>query len=205
MMRRAIFQIHLWTGLASGLYILAISLSGSAIIFRLEMNRAFCPARCEPAFVSGLAEFHDHLLAGRTGLLVNGIGAMVVALLFITGLMLWWPRPGYWLRSITIRTRVGGWLFIRELHNALGFWLLAFIAMWVMTALYFAFPDAFNAVSDDVVAPMVRLHFGRAFGLVVKILWGIIAIGPCVLVITGTLLWWRRSGEKKWRTLRGRA
>src|ERR1700722_12617953 len=77
--RRALFQIHLWTGLAGGLYILAICLSGSAIVFRLEMNRAFCPSRCEPAFVSGLAEFHDHQLAGRTVLLVNGIGALTVA------------------------------------------------------------------------------------------------------------------------------
>ena len=41
-MRRALFQVHLWTGLAGGLYILAICLSGSAIVFRLEMNRAFC-------------------------------------------------------------------------------------------------------------------------------------------------------------------
>jgi len=205
MMRRALFQIHLWTGLASGLYILAICLSGSAIIFRLEMNRAFCPARCEPAFVSGLAEFHDHLLAGRTGLLVNGIGAMIVALMLITGLVLWWPRRGQWLRSITVHTRVSGRLFIRELHNVLGFWLLTFIVIWVMTGLYFAFPDAFSAVSDDVVAPLVRLHFGRAFGLVVKILWAVLALGPCVLVITGALMWWHRSGEKKWQAKRSRA
>jgi uncharacterized iron-regulated membrane protein len=203
MMRRALFQIHLWMGLVSGLYILAICLSGSAIIFRLEMNHVFCPARCEPAFVSKLAEFHDQLLAGRTGVLVNGIGAMVVALMLISGVVLWWPRRGRWLRSITIRSGVGGRVFVRELHNAVGFWLLSFVVLWVMTALYFAFPDVFSAVSDDVVAPLVRLHFGRAYGMAVKVLWSVLALGPCVLVITGALMWWHRSGEKLWRARRG--
>jgi uncharacterized iron-regulated membrane protein len=193
--RRALFQIHLWTGLASGLYILAICLSGSAIVFRLEMNRAFCPSRCEPAFVTGLAEFHDHLLGGRTGLLVNGIGAMTVALMLITGLVLWWPRRGYWLRSITIRAPVSSRRFIRELHYALGFWLLIFIVIWVITALYFAFPNAFSAVSDDVVDPVVRLHFGRAYGLAVKILWAVLGLGPGVLFITGALMWWHKRSR----------
>lgn len=39
-LRRAIFQVHLWTGIALGLYVLAISVSGSAIVFRNEIYRA---------------------------------------------------------------------------------------------------------------------------------------------------------------------
>ena len=38
-LRRAIFQIHLWTGVAIGLYVLVISISGSAIVFRNEIYR----------------------------------------------------------------------------------------------------------------------------------------------------------------------
>ena len=37
--RRALFQIHLWTGIGVGLYILMISVSGSAIVFRREITR----------------------------------------------------------------------------------------------------------------------------------------------------------------------
>jgi uncharacterized iron-regulated membrane protein len=33
-LRRALFQVHLWTGLSLGLYVVAISLSGSALVFR---------------------------------------------------------------------------------------------------------------------------------------------------------------------------
>ena len=38
--RKAVFQIHLWTGVAVGLYIVVISLSGSAVVFRREMMRS---------------------------------------------------------------------------------------------------------------------------------------------------------------------
>jgi uncharacterized iron-regulated membrane protein len=41
--RRALFQVHLWSGLAIGLYIVCLSLSGSAIVFRREVDKALCP------------------------------------------------------------------------------------------------------------------------------------------------------------------
>ncbi len=36
-LRRAMFQIHLWTGIGLGLYVLMISVTGSAIVFRNEI------------------------------------------------------------------------------------------------------------------------------------------------------------------------
>ncbi len=37
--RKAVFQIHLWTGIAVGLYIVVASVSGSAVVFRRELMR----------------------------------------------------------------------------------------------------------------------------------------------------------------------
>jgi uncharacterized iron-regulated membrane protein len=37
-LRRALFQIHLWTGIAVGLYMVFISLTGSAVVFRRDLN-----------------------------------------------------------------------------------------------------------------------------------------------------------------------
>jgi uncharacterized iron-regulated membrane protein len=42
-LRRTLFQIHLWTGVGVGLYVLAISVSGSAIVFRNEIYGAYSP------------------------------------------------------------------------------------------------------------------------------------------------------------------
>ena len=39
--RKAVFQIHLWTGIGVGLYIVVASLSGSAVVFRRELMRAW--------------------------------------------------------------------------------------------------------------------------------------------------------------------
>ncbi|MSO46257.1 MAG: PepSY domain-containing protein [Acidobacteria bacterium] len=42
-LRKACFQIHLWVGLAIGLYVVVLSLTGSALVFRNELDRAFSP------------------------------------------------------------------------------------------------------------------------------------------------------------------
>ena len=40
-LRRALFQIHLWSGIGTGLYLLVISVSGSFLVFRTELHRMF--------------------------------------------------------------------------------------------------------------------------------------------------------------------
>ena len=39
-LRRALFQVHLWSGIAVGLYILMISVTGSVLVYRNELYRA---------------------------------------------------------------------------------------------------------------------------------------------------------------------
>src|SRR5579862_9411354 len=41
--RKALFQIHLWTGIALGVYIFVISVTGSAIVFRNEVYNSMWP------------------------------------------------------------------------------------------------------------------------------------------------------------------
>jgi uncharacterized iron-regulated membrane protein len=48
--RRAFFQIHLWSGIAVGLYILMISVTGSVLVYRNELYRAATP---EPITLNG--------------------------------------------------------------------------------------------------------------------------------------------------------
>jgi uncharacterized iron-regulated membrane protein len=204
-LRRALFQVHLWFGIAIGLYVLIISVSGSLIVFRRELDRTLCPGTlvatpsgrlvstgCEPAFITWMAEFHDHLGAGRTGLLVNGLGALAVSVMCVTGAILWWPGRTRWRRSLVLRRDVSAQRFIWDLHSVLGFWLMLLVLMWALTGIYFAFPAAFNALTDDWIAWLVRLHFGRAYGTFVEVLWVILGLVPCGLFITGALMWWTR-------------
>jgi len=205
--RRMLFQVHLWAGLALGLYVFVISLSGSLIVFRRELDRALC-AGCEPAFITWMAELHDHLGGGRTGLRVNGLGAVVVIVMCVTGAVIWWPGRSRWRRSLVLHRHVSARRFIWDLHNVLGFWLLLLILMWALTGIYFAFPNPFYVLVDhltvggretaaslsmeDAIAWVVRLHFGRAFGPWMEALWVILGLAPCALFVTGVLMWWNR-------------
>ena len=69
-LRRALFQVHLWSGIAVGLYILMISVTGSVLVYRNELYRAATP---EPIISKGpglrltddqLAEAARHLYLG---------------------------------------------------------------------------------------------------------------------------------------------
>ena len=60
--RKALFQVHLWTGIGVGLYILAISISGSAIVFRREIARLSWSA--PPVVPAGTLMTQEQLGAG---------------------------------------------------------------------------------------------------------------------------------------------
>jgi uncharacterized iron-regulated membrane protein len=51
-LRRALFQIHLWTGVGLGIYVVLISITGSAIVFRNEVYKA-ASAKAKTVPVSG--------------------------------------------------------------------------------------------------------------------------------------------------------
>src|SRR5262245_25586605 len=152
LLRRVLFQIHLWTGIGAGLYIVVVCVTGSALVFREEINQSLhpdlydvskaegqasipdvirsvksaypsdavagvyspTPRRAaflvyvyrnqkyvtvvadpstgkvlgelpETGFLRWLQDLHFNLLAGSTGRMVNGVGALLLALLCLTG------------------------------------------------------------------------------------------------------------------------
>src|SRR4026207_383207 len=51
-LRKALFQVHLWTGIGVGLYIFAVCVTGGVRGCRVELSRAFDP---KPIFVTSSA------------------------------------------------------------------------------------------------------------------------------------------------------
>jgi uncharacterized iron-regulated membrane protein len=89
-LRRALFQVHLWSGIALGLYILMISVTGSVLVYRNELFQA---ATSEPIISKGsgprlsddqLSEAARHVYPGyrvvRIGRAVNPDQAVDVVL-----------------------------------------------------------------------------------------------------------------------------
>ena len=280
-LRRALFQIHLWSGLGIGLYVVAISISGSVLVYRGELRQTFNP---EPRIVavSGdrmsvdeltdlvkrgypdrtvsvwvdpedpthavtmqlkgggsqdqwlfdpytgedlgnamplgwrmttwLLDLHDNLLYGDTGRTLNGVGAVLLTILGITGGFIWWPGVRGWWRSLMVDRRANWRRFNWSLHSALGFWTLAFILLWGFTGIYLAFPAPFMAtvdylepldletfeprVGDTVLYWLASLHFGRFGGWSTKLVWATVGLVPVAMFDTGAVMWWNRVAKR---------
>jgi uncharacterized iron-regulated membrane protein len=203
--RRIFLQIHRWIGLLTGLYIIAVSITGALLVWRIDLQRLTYPelftrsragtlvdaetvlasvraayprhhvsgvdapttsrptylayATQGSAFVTILADpatgrvlgelpdsgpirvlqdLHFNLLGGRRGRTVNGIGALALVTMCVTGVVIWWPRRRHWR------------LVIRDLHGAVGVWTFVVLAMWAVTGAAFAFPSTFRSLVGSV-------------------------------------------------------
>jgi uncharacterized iron-regulated membrane protein len=218
-LRKALFQIHLWTGIALGLYVVLISVSGSAIVFRNELYKGLWPGPkivpisgprlsrddlkkavhqawphysityiwdskrkdeatevwierdgvskaktvgrlvdpftgrdlgpSRPWSIGALAwmsDLHINLLTGNAGRKVNGVLAILVVLLSLTGLTVWWPGTGRLRRSLTIDFRANWKRLNWDLHSVVGFWMFAFVFIWGVTGVFLVFPTPFQVV-----------------------------------------------------------
>lgn len=213
-LRKSMFQVHLWTGIAVGLLSTVIGISGSAIVYKdslehllspslfatkaqprlsaddlvrrarnvhpgwsiqyIEVNQSRAEENPEPwvfymspptakapgehllyldpstgavlgeqgrsaGILNWLAELHYRLLAGETGTKINGIGAILLFLLCLTGIIIWWPGRKRWRSGLHINWKARGTRFNWDLHNVLGFWLTLPLAVEAFTGIYYCF------------------------------------------------------------------
>ena len=215
--RRVLFQVHLWVGVLTGVYVFVVCVSGAALVFRIDMQRALHPGLFTPAasgpvvdpvdvmnrvknaypsatvsgvdapttsrptylayasrgdrfltllldpvsadllgelpeqsFVRMMQDLHFDLLAGRNGRIINGVGALFLLAMCMTGLVIWWPGRHNWTRGLTVDFR-RQWKRVNwDLHSALGIWTVALVAIWAATGAYFAFPTAFRSMVNGI-------------------------------------------------------
>jgi len=293
-LRKATFQIHLWSGIGIGLYVLMVSLTVSIVVY---LNVRYRAATREPVMVaesgprltdeqlkaaanraypeytvfsigrvrnpkeavdialrnraglknrlfnpytgadlgdsvplgirmvSKLLELHDDLLGGRTGRKINGIGAVLLVVVSLTGLVVWWPGIKTWRQGLTLRRNVGWQRFNWDLHKMMGFWTFGVILLFAVSGAYLSDPERFQDLADwiqplteansrsrlvdQVIYWLAYLHFGRINGIGIpckgpgvcdsatKLTWAVFGLAPAAMVVTGTIMWWNRVVRKK--------
>ena len=227
-LRRVFFQLHLWTGLIAGLYIVVVSVSGSAVVFRREISRTLLGSAGDGPYPAGLVlldsivKLHADLWLEDTGRLINGVGGIACGILCVTGAVIWWRGRRSWYRGLMVKRGARWRAALFDWHSALGAWTFFFLFVWAITGIYFAFPDAFLAVvdyfeplrddsfeertGDLIIAWLVRMHFGRFGGLGVRVTWTLAGLVPVVLFVTGGLMWWhkRRATQSRGESLQSR-
>ena len=186
------FQIHFVSGALLSAYVFLMSISGSILVFRNELSSRFS--------LQWLVQLHTNLAFGRVGRLVNGGGAIALTALCITGAIIWWPGIQHWRRTLTVNWSAKFPRINWDLHSALGFWFFAFVLMWGVSGIYFAFPQWFDILfvvdpkdrlTDTVLYWLSELHFGR-FGWFAESVWSAVGLVPALLAFTGVFICCRR-------------
>ena len=108
--------------------------------------RALSDRRWGTFFVSVVYELHQELLLGKSGETLVGIMALFLLLSVISGLYLWWPRPGKIRRAVSFHS--GGSLIRRhyDLHKLTGLVGAILLTMLALTGFYLEFPAAVTSV-----------------------------------------------------------
>jgi uncharacterized iron-regulated membrane protein len=108
--------------------------------------------------------FHENLTipeySGRQVVGWAGVGMLILSL---TGIWLWWPRGGGFLRGLRWQRSS---LFTFNLHHLLGFWISLPLAVVSATGIYLSFPQTAREAMSSI-APMTP-QGQRGFGQVAQ-------------------------------------
>ena len=122
-----------------------------------ETGRILGQVQPQPSRLDWVYNLHEDLLAGRSGRIANGIGAALLLLLALTGIVNWWPGIRHWQRAIRVDFR-RRWRRINfDLHSAIGFWSIWFLVLWAASGIYFVWPrDVLSIVNR--LSPVVNVQ-----------------------------------------------
>lgn len=98
-------------------------------------------------------DLHYTLLLERPGRWTVGIVGLGLMFSLITGLRLWWPRPGRWRRALRLRPRHGTARTVYDLHVAAGVYGLLLLLVLAVTGAVLALPEWVKPALGPLAAP----------------------------------------------------
>jgi len=105
-------------------------------------------------WVAWVHDLHLKLLLGTVyGYPANGVGAVLLFVLCMTGIVLWWPGLKNWRRGFGVSFRHKWRRINYDAHNAIGFWTLLIISWWAISGIYFIWYRQVVAVVN-VISPL---------------------------------------------------
>lgn len=109
--------------------------------------------RKENEILEALADLHHNMFNGKTGRAANGIGALCLFALTVTGMIVWWRGIKDWATGFRFSFKGNFRRVNWNMHSAVGVWALPFLLIWSISGFYFGF-TAFFEKSLNVVFPV---------------------------------------------------
>jgi uncharacterized iron-regulated membrane protein len=168
-LRRAVFQIHLWMGVAVSLYCVVIGLSGSALVFKDEIERASHPQ------IYHVAEGPHHVTLDEA---VRGIEM---------------ARPGWYVSGLkdfestgVATTALMGRMGDKPTANYRAVSFSPYTGEVLLDQMRF----------DGVIGWISNLHFYLLAGKTGLLISGWMALALLLLCVSGLMVWW--PGVRRW-------
>jgi len=137
-----------------------------------------------------LRRAHVSLLTGPAGRTLNGIGALFLLALALSGTSLWRSR-----RNRPKGASKSGVGRAERLHRRIGGCMLIFAVMWGVTGALFTLPGSWQWSHGEVSQALYALHTGSIGGWPARVVWAASGLLTSFLVIVGLWAWWQKAAH----------
>ena len=223
-MRKLFARIHLWISLPLGILFSVICLTGAILVFENETLQLLNPSADvmsmgkhapERKELVGYDFFHSTLRIHRwlldapakkgertVGKEIVGYSTLAMAIVLMSGIVIWWPRNRKVLKNrLSVTCSKGSRRFWYDSHVSIGFYATLLLLIMCLTGLVWSFTGWREAFWNlfDFIPPEGRkrflytLHTGSWGGLPSKIIYFLAALTGAVLPLTGYYLWWNKK------------
>jgi uncharacterized iron-regulated membrane protein len=104
----------------------------------------------ENTWAGWLVIFHKELLADDVGILLVAVSGIIGIISVVTGIIIWWPRPGRWTMAFRFRRGAKGVALLYDLHAVPAGWIAIPLLMALLTGLYLEKPAWIDPVVNVV-------------------------------------------------------
>ena len=223
-MRKLFAKIHLWISLPLGILFSVICLTGAILVFENEALQLLNPSADvmsmgkhapERKELVGYDFFHSTLRIHRwlldapakkgertVGKEIFGYSTLAMAIVLMSGIVIWWPRNRKVLKNrLSVTCSKGSRRFWYDSHVSIGFYATLLLLIMCLTGLVWSFTGWREAFWNlfGFIPPEGRkrflytLHTGSWGGFPSKIIYFLAALTGAVLPLTGYYLWWNKN------------
>lgn len=94
-------------------------------------------------------QLHFSLLLRTNGITLVAIVALLLMFSLLTGLIVWWPVTGQWLKALTIKPNAGAVRFNVDLHKTLSLYFFPVLGTVLLAGVYMNLNDPFVWVTQQ--------------------------------------------------------
>ncbi len=147
-MRKICLKIHKWLALPLGVFMAILCFTGFLLLVIKDISPLLGIEESVEPFHKAVKQLHRWLFMVpnnphgglSVGRVIMAVSSMCMALVLLTGVVVWWPKSKKMLKSrLKVSTNKGFRRFVYDTHVSLGIYAFAFLFLMAITGPVFSF------------------------------------------------------------------